>query len=86
MSTGVNTRYLVVSVFLIFLVFCVVCFVLFVFVLCLVYPMYPVFSNISLHIRVGRFSRRLTTNFACTYGYRKVFFVKLFMILILHLQ
>jgi hypothetical protein len=32
-----------------------------------------VFSNVSFHIRVGHFSRRLTTNFACTYGYRKFF-------------
>ena len=71
--------------FLIFLVFCVVLFVLFVFVLCLVYPMLSVsldfaflivpsvFSNISLHLRVGRFSRRLTTHFSRTYGYRKFF-------------
>jgi hypothetical protein len=56
--------------------------------LCLVYPMLPVsldfafliapsvYSNISLHLRVGRLSRRLTTNFACTYGYRKFLFVK----------
>jgi len=89
----------VVSVFLIFLISYVVLFVLFVFVLYLVYPMltvsldFPfliapsVFSNISLHLRVGGYSRRLTTHFACTYGYRKIFFcVKLFMILILHLQ
>ena len=89
-STRVNPRYLVVSVFLIFLISYVVLFVLFVFVLCLVYPMLPVFldfafliaplvfSNISLHLRLGRFSRRLTKNFPCTYGYRKFFFGETF--------
>jgi hypothetical protein len=73
-STWANPRYLVVSVFLIFLISYVVLFALFVFVLCLVYPMLPVsldfafliaplvFSNISLHLRLGRFSRRLTKN------------------------
>jgi hypothetical protein len=97
-STWVNPRYLVGSVFLIFLISYVVLFALFVFVLCLVHPMLPVsldfafsiallvFSNISLRLRLGRFSRRLTKNLPCTYGYRKFFFVKLFMILILHLQ
>jgi hypothetical protein len=80
----------VVSVFLIFLISCVVLSALFVFVLCLVYPMLPVsldfafliaplvFSNISLHLRVGRYSRRLTTHFACTYGYRKFFLCETF--------